>query len=166
MIKPADPVRLPCCGVFAVFLADPKLDFDSVFDLTKQELKRTERWRGTMLWREVIGMLDAIGVRHSQEACNVSIGKTLQRAIREGDFIDGRQYVIRVSGHFLTIKGELCYDQVNPRGRHFSEYRHRRSKITHVAKVARVRRQGSAQKVVGSNLAERATNPKLNHSTL
>lgn len=135
MIKPAEPVYLPCCGVFAAFLAAPGERFDDFFDFAQEKLKRRSNWQGSMLWREVLALLSMTGVRHSPIEGEKSIGKTVHRAIKDGDFLDGRQYVIRISGHFLTVRGELCYDQTNPHGKHVSLYRKRRSKITHCTKI-------------------------------
>lgn len=127
MIKPTKQIFLPCCGVFAMFLASQVEEFDQAFEVAKKGLKKTDRWKGRMYWREVLGLLDLVGVKHMPAGYgNKHIGVTLELAISENDFADGAQYIVAISGHFLTVKGEFCYDQANPHGRHITAYKHRR----------------------------------------
>lgn len=79
------------------------------------------------IWGEVLGLLDMIGVKHMPAGYgNKYVGKSLLWGIDDGGFADGAQYIVAISGHFLTVRGELCYDQANPHGKHISTYKHRR----------------------------------------
>ena len=127
MIKPAPWLRLPCCGVYAVFLAVPYPEFTPVFTRAKSVLGRSNGWKGRMMVRELFSLLQSFGVQFASYRDPLKL--TIGRAFKDGHFAKDSQYVLSISGHFLTIRNGLCYDQSNPNGVHVSEYRWRRSKI-------------------------------------
>ena len=136
MIKPNAPrIHAPVCGVFAVYLADKKRDFDGVFNLSKEVLGRRSNWKGRMYWNEVLSLLRTVGVKVSEVPEIFYEGATLENLAKSGVVSDGRQYVLFVSGHFLTFKDGLCYDQSNPEGKPVAEYRRRRSTVKQLAVI-------------------------------
>jgi hypothetical protein len=138
MIKTDAPqLYLPVCGVFAVFLADPVRDFDQTFKVAKKNLGRRDNWKGRMHWYELLKLLRFAGVQYrefeTRRPAEAPIGLTINRAFKDGHFASGKQYIIRVAGHFLTVKDGLCYDQGHPNGKPVADYRRKRSVITHCA---------------------------------
>lgn len=127
--KNAPQIFAPVCGVFAVFLAEPEKDFEEVFSLSKDTLKRTGKWKGRMYWSELQRLLKAVSVRFSVVSEVYYENLTVKDAASDSLFNDGRQYILGVAGHFLTIQSGVCYDQGNPNGKKVDEYRYRRSKI-------------------------------------
>jgi hypothetical protein len=134
MIKPVERIYGPCCGVFAVFLAAPDDDFQNLFEESREKLGRAKVWKGRMYFRELLNLLNSVNVRYTEvpSAKYLTIGK----ACKESIFGDGAQYIVSISGHFLTIRSGLCYDQSNPVGTPFDQYRHRRCKIVRAVRIS------------------------------
>jgi len=127
MTKPAPVVHLPCCGVYAVFLAPPDPEFNPVFARAKSLLKRSDKWQGRMMTRELADLLRSFGVQFARYRDPLKL--TIGRAFKDCLFAKDSQYVLAVAGHFLTIRNGLCYDQSNPDGVPVADYRYKRSKI-------------------------------------
>lgn len=134
MIKPAEKIYAPCCGVFAAFLAHPEHeDFDPVFDEARDALGRTKGWRGRMAWSEVKFLLSSFGVQH--ENFGRAVGAQIGAAVESGYFEAGVKYVVMIAGHFLTIRNGLCYDQSYPNGVEADRYFAKRRVIKYAIKI-------------------------------
>lgn len=136
MIKEAKPVNLPCCGVFAVFLATPEPEFDPVFKKSKHKLGFGDRWQGRMTWRQLLSLLKTFGIQHRDKSDGDSpVGLTVNSAIKRGYFTISRQYVIFISGHFFTLKDGKVYDQSHPLGLPLRDSKFGRRKIKNLAVI-------------------------------
>jgi hypothetical protein len=133
MIKPATRINAPCCGVFAIHLANDETDFQTTFDETREELGRTKGWQGRMAWSEFKLILEAYGVQF--EAHDDPRGLTIGAAEKLGHFSGGRQYIVFISGHFLTVRNGLAYDQGNPIGVPVGRYFARLRRVKYALKI-------------------------------
>jgi len=133
MIKPAERINAPCCGVFAAHLAVEEPDFDVTFDSARKKLGRTRGWQGRMYWAELKDLLSLFGIQY--EVSDRTVGVTIGAAHKAGLFADDRQHVISISGHFLTIRNGLAYDQAFPVGIPVERYPHRRCRVKYVVKI-------------------------------
>jgi hypothetical protein len=133
MIKPAEKINAPCCGVFAAHLAIEEPDFEVTLNKARETLKRTRGWQGRMAWSEVKLLLASFGIQF--ETNDSPVGLTIGAASKAGLFDDGRQHVLMIHNHFLTIKNGLCYDQGFPVGKPAGQYFARRRKIKYAVKI-------------------------------
>jgi hypothetical protein len=133
MIKPATRINAPCCGVFAAHLAIAEPDFQTTLHKARETLGRTRGWQGRMQWTEVKLLLASFGVQF--EDVDSPLGLTIGAAERGGLFNDGRQYVLMIHNHFLTVRNGLAYDQGNPIGVPVARYFARLRRVKYALKI-------------------------------
>jgi hypothetical protein len=133
MIKPATRINAPCCGVFAAHLAIEEPDFETTLHKARETLGRTRGWQGRMKWSEVKLLLESFGVQF--EPYDDPVGLTIGAAHKAGLFNDGRQYVLMIHNHFLTVREGRCYDQGFPIGVPVAKYFARRRRIKFAVKI-------------------------------
>ena len=133
MIKPAPRLIIPCCGVFAAFLAHQEPEFGVVFDKAKGTLKKANNWQGRMTWEEHLFLLRSIGIQYKHFP--KPVGMTVGKASDEEIFEKGAQYVIWIRGHFMTWRSGLIYDQLYPEGVYWRMRKVSRCRIKGIVKI-------------------------------
>lgn len=117
MIRSIQAQRGPICGVFAATLTTPDVPFVMVKTMAGEEMAK-RRWTGPMHIPALKGVLGQLKVEYTESSALT--GKTLKDAAEELD--PTKHYIVMVTGHFLTLRNRLAYDQAHPHGKPIEEF--------------------------------------------
>lgn len=123
-------VRGPVCGVFAAAMASDK-PFEDVLAIARRVVARSASWKGRLYYRELIALLDALNIQHREAegykgTALISASRTLHSE---------RQYIVFITGHYLTLHQGICYDQSRPEGVPVDLYRENTKRIKRVIRI-------------------------------
>ena len=99
----------PCCGVVAVFDCLGGVSYREVW--AHMGRNKGNAWKGRTDLDEVMGALRHFGARFTEMAgrdCRGSLATWIDQHTRPG-----RIYLVRVGGHFLTVKDGKVWDQTH-----------------------------------------------------
>ena len=129
-MRALQPSKAPVCGVFAATLATD-LAFDDVMAKARKIKKNPGAWKGRLYLTELRALLNDVGVQFSEPEGFRKM--TLASAAKELD--QDRQYIVFVTGHYLTLHHGLAYDQYHVAGASIEEYKFKRRRIRAVLKL-------------------------------
>ena len=117
MIRNISRQQGPVCGVFAATLATPDMPFILVKNMAREEMGNKARWSGPMYMPALVRLLNRLRVSFSRvDLCEVSLRKAAK------ELNPAKHYIMFVTGHFMTLRNGLGYDQGHPEGVPISEF--------------------------------------------
>lgn len=161
---------LPCCGPYAVMLANranpestgPR-DLAEVMDWIRHQTGRRRNWRGRTYLRELEVALRAFG--HRWTTVGGDCRETL--ATLAGTFKGGVQYIVHVTGHTLTVRDGLAYDQYSA-GVPMDRYWCRRKRVIRAKELHIPKGVDNSNKVVDTTITRPVkpdqTNKRRHHA--
>lgn len=121
---------LPNCGVVALAIVTGQ-SYATIWEWAKARRNRTARWKGRMFTADLEPAMRRFKTRFYRadpRPKRVTLG-----AFAELHTIKGRTYLIRVPGHFLTLKDGIVIDNSRKSPRPVIDYSAR--KVTHAWRI-------------------------------
>lgn len=131
---PADYARGPVCGILGVAMVAGISFTESVTLFNQVRIARDPKarlfgrgWQGRTHDWEREAVLDLLGLSWGRWRLN---DRTLRHFVLTSD--PTWRYMVRTSGHIMTIHGHYCVDQGSPQGCHIDKFWKRRATVTDV----------------------------------
>lgn len=121
--------NLPNCGVVAVATA-LSLPYDTVYTYFRTVVGKPHQWRGKLRWRELTAAVGYFkGTWEERTVPYMNLAKWVDQHT-----VKGRTYIVRLGGHFVTVKDGIIVDQ--SMDTHIDVHWARRKMVCLVAEVA------------------------------
>lgn len=120
--------RQPICGLYAIHV-HTQIPVKTLFDSYKTRFNKANNWKGKTNIKNLSDLMNALGVQH--KVCRLSPPIQIKAL---DSYYSNKPLIIRISGHILSYKDGIIYDQYNA-GIKISDYKRASSKITHIIEM-------------------------------